>query len=193
MVSSPEPGPPGVRALLDRYPVGAPPRREAGAAVLILLREGVREPEVLLIERSERPDDPASGQVALPGGRVHESDASLRETALREFEEEVGVGARDLSGEPRFVGYRDAALFGLRVAVFAAELAPEGRGPVVHSPREVAHVFWLPCSALARTQRIPRETPRGRVEVDATLLDGHVLWGFTRRVLREFFGPPASG
>ena len=40
---------------------------------------------------------------------------------------------------------------------------------------------------------ISRETAGGPVEVDATVFQGHVLWGFTRRVLREFFLGPQPG
>ena len=164
----------------------------AGAAVTILLRDGLSEVETLLIERTERPTDPASGQVAFPGGRVEDSDGSLLVTALRELQEEVGLTREDLAGPPRFVGTEHAARFGLRVAVFAAALGPDGRPPSVLSAEEVAHVFWLPRSALLETRRVHRETSRGLVEVPATLFEGHVLWGFTRRVVRKFFDLPTE-
>jgi 8-oxo-dGTP pyrophosphatase MutT (NUDIX family) len=66
--------------------------------VTILLRNGRSGVETLLIERTERPTDPASGQVAFPGGRVEESDGALVRTALRELQEEVGLTEGDLAG-----------------------------------------------------------------------------------------------
>jgi hypothetical protein len=33
-----------------------------------------------------------------------------------------------------------------------------------------------------------RETSRGLAEVRATVFEGHILWGFSRRVLCQFFG-----
>jgi len=179
-------------ALLDRFPVGAPPVSEAGAAVTIVLRDGLRGPEVLLIERTVSPTDPASGQVGLPGGRVDAVDASLAATAVRELGEEVGLLASDLEGPLRFVRTELAARFSLRVAIFAAALDPVGRPPAVASPREVAHVFWLRAAALAETRRVFTETVRGRAEVPAAVVDGHIVWGFTRRILRDFFELPSE-
>lgn len=167
-----------------------PPAGAAGAAVLILLRcDGANEEiEVLLIERSVRAGDPGSGQVGLPGGRFHRGDTTLRETALREAEEEVGIGPLDLAESPRYVATEHARAFGLEVAVFAAPLSPHGRAPGARSPEEVAGVFWLHSRRLSEVSRVPRETGRGPAEVDAAVFDGHVVWGFTRRILREFFG-----
>jgi 8-oxo-dGTP pyrophosphatase MutT (NUDIX family) len=177
-------------ALLDRYPALAPPVPTAGAAVTIVLRQGLREVEVLLIVRATNPADPASGQVGLPGGHVSEGDETLLATALRELEEEVGLTGADLDGPPRYVGVRPARAFNLHVGVFAGALGPRGRAPVSEDTKEVAHVFWLPRTALGTTRQITRDTVRGAIKVNATLVEGQVLWGFTRRVLRDFFGFP---
>jgi len=183
--------PPGssgsARSLLSRLPEESPPAGEAGAAVMIVLRDGRTAPEVLLIERAVRVDDPASGQIGLPGGHVDASDGSLRETALRELAEEVGLSAGDLDGAPKFVSIEDAPRFRLKVGVFAALLsARPGRSPLA-DPREVADVFWLPLPEVERPGRAVVDTPRGPLEVDAVLRTGPILWGFTLRVLRTFW------
>jgi 8-oxo-dGTP pyrophosphatase MutT (NUDIX family) len=184
--AGPPAGSPSLRTLLDRYPTTSPAASEAGAAVLIVLRDGAREVEVLLIERSTREDDPASGQIALPGGHVEPVDADLRATALRELEEEVGLAAADLVLPVRYVGKAEARWFRTTVGIFAARLGPAAARPTPGNVREVASVFWLPLPALSDTRRVDRDTAGGPVEVDATVHEGHVLWGFTRRVLREF-------
>lgn len=178
--------------LLGRHEPLHPPTTTAGAAVVIVLREGGRDLETLLIERTARPDDPASGQVAFPGGRVAESDGSLATTALRELEEEVGLTRSDLDGPLRFVTVTRASRFGLDVGVFVGALGKVARPPTPRSAKEVAHVFWLPRSSLIDTRRVVRDTLFGELEVPATVFHGHVLWGFTRRVLREFFGLPVE-
>ncbi len=177
---------------LHRWQAPPPPVTEAGAAVTIVLRPGADGVETLLIERAERAGDPASGQVALPGGHVDPDDRSLVAAALRELAEEVDLRAADLGGPPRYVRTLLAHRFGLRVAVFASALAPVGRSPRPADPGEVAGVFWLPRRALEGARPVVRETSRGPLEVPATVFDGHVLWGFTRRVLLEFFDLPVD-
>jgi 8-oxo-dGTP pyrophosphatase MutT (NUDIX family) len=60
------------------------------ASVAIMLMDD-DDPKTLLIRRAEKDEDPWSGQVAFPGGKRTEGDRSLRETAVREAWEEVGV------------------------------------------------------------------------------------------------------
>jgi 8-oxo-dGTP pyrophosphatase MutT (NUDIX family) len=179
--------PPELGRWLEPWPSDDLPHGAAGAAVTIVLREGHREVEVMLIERTVREDDLASGQVALPGGREDPTDPSVRATALRELQEEVGLRSTDLARPPVLVGVELATLFGLKVAVFASALGPSP-GPVAASPGEVAHIFWLPVTALDRVQSVERWTKVGPRKVPAVVHDGHVLWGFTFRVLRQFFG-----
>jgi 8-oxo-dGTP pyrophosphatase MutT (NUDIX family) len=185
--------PADIPSLLGRFAEGAPPAGAAGAAVTIVLRDGLSEVEVLLIERTERETDPASGQVAFPGGHVDDADGSLVVTARRELEEEVGMTENDLAGPLRFVSIEHASRFGLDVAVFVGAIGPTASPPSPLSRDEVAHVFWLPRSALATTVPVDRFTGVGARPVPATVYEGHVLWGFTRRVIRAFFELPAEG
>ena len=182
---------PGTSGWLQRFPLVRPSTAGASAAVMIVLRDGRTDVETLLIERTVRAEDPASGHVAFPGGRIEPGDRDLAETAVRELEEEVGLGPTDLSAPPVYVGTHLATAFSMQVGIFAAGLGPHGRIPSVRSPREVAHVFWLPRSALEPTERVVRETRVGPKEVEATVYQGHVLWGFTRRILRDFFDLPS--
>ncbi|MGB6501175.1 MAG: CoA pyrophosphatase [Thermoplasmata archaeon] len=171
-----------------------PPIETAGAAVTIVLRDGASDTEVLLIERSRNPRDPASGQVALPGGRVDERDSHLRATAVRELEEEVGLTEGDLLGPVRFVRVEPAPRFRLRVGVFTGELGPHASSPTARNPQEVAHVFWFPRAHLEAAEPYRVFTDRGPLELPASRFEGHVLWGFTRRVVRDFFdlGPESD-
>ncbi|MGI0054456.1 MAG: NUDIX hydrolase [Thermoplasmata archaeon] len=169
------------------------PREAAKAAAIAVLRERDGEVEVLLIQRTERVDDPASGHIALPGGRVDPGDATLLATALRECEEEVGLRRSDLVGTPRFAGIGGAFQSRLPVGVFAARLGEGARLAHAASPEEVAGVFWLPRSTLLPARSVPRRTSDGVRPVEATVYDGRVLWGFTRRALLDLFELEPSG
>lgn len=142
------------------------------------------------MERAVRFEDPASGQVSLPGGHVDAADANLRDTALRELTEEIGLSSRDLVAPPRFLAIEAAPRFSLQVGVFAGRLAPHSGATLAPSPKEVADVFWLPLHALNDLTQVTRETKQGPAPVDAVVRDSHVVWGFTLRILRKYFAEP---
>ncbi len=114
------------------------------------------------------------------------TDRNLLETALRELEEEVGLRQTDLGGRLGYFGIEDARPASLQVAIFVGIWNADGRAPTVRSPGEVADLFWLPLSELSRTEQVGRPTALGPAVVEATRFEGHVVWGFTRRVLRRF-------
>lgn len=191
MTPSPVAGPRlRVAEVLGRYPTRSPPASTAGAAVMAVLRERGGDVEVLLIERATRSGDPASGQVSLPGGHVDPSDGLLEGTALRELEEEIGLRRSDLVEPVRYVETTEAKRFSLSVGVFSAQLDDRAHVPPNGDPREVAEIFWLPHRALERPAPLVRETPQGPVELASVRHEGHVVWGFTLRVLGELFEGP---
>ena len=190
-MSSPSP----TAAVLARYPVGGHiPADIARAAVLAVLRDRGDEPEVLLIRRTERVGDRASGQIGLPAGGYDPADTGLEETAVRESREEVGLGPEDFATPPRFVRIGWVFASRLPIAIFAAPLSVTARAPRIASPEEIARIFWMPRSVLARVERVPERTEAGVRDVDATVYEGHVVWGFTRNALLDLFAlRPGTG
>lgn len=157
--------------------------------MIAVLRAGQRAEEVLLMERAVRPGDPASGQVSLPGGHVDAGDATLRDTAVRELTEEVGLARPDLAELPRFLGIEHAPRFSMHVGVFAGRLGPTPHAALTPSPLEVADVFWLPLPVLATRTTSVQPSRNGPVPVEAVVHDSHVIWGLTLRILSKYFGP----
>lgn len=61
------------------------------AAVAIIYRLGEHGTELFFIQRAKKAGDPWSGDMAFPGGRKQQEDASLKHTAIRETWEETGL------------------------------------------------------------------------------------------------------
>jgi 8-oxo-dGTP pyrophosphatase MutT (NUDIX family) len=69
-----------------------------------MLREGPAGLELLFIRRAEHEADPWSGQMGFPGGRAEAGDTDLKQTAIRETLEEIGI---DLARDGAFLGPLD--------------------------------------------------------------------------------------
>lgn len=175
-----------LQSRLATLPADPPSPDRAEAAVLVLLRRGPKGLEVLAEQRAERPGDPWSGQVGLPGGRTEPTDQSLTDTVVRELHEEVGLLPSSLADLPRLFDIRRARPSGLRVAVFADILAAVPPASSNVDSSEVTTTFWLPLQALDQTVSRPRSTMFGQIYVETVVYEGHVVWGFTLRVLLDF-------
>lgn len=153
------------------------------AAVSVVL---VPSPDaVLVIRRAERPGDPWSGHMALPGGRREPGDSDLLATAVRETLEEVGLRLErhQLLGSLDDVVPRIAVLPPIAVRPFVFSL-PD-RPPLTPNP-EVADVRWVPLDHLLdpETYHSARLDVRGAPrEVPAYRLEETIVWGMTERIL----------
>lgn len=154
------------------------------AVVALLLNEHGSDLDLLLIHRAERINDPWSGQIGLPGGGVKKTDSSARAAIRREVSEEIGL---DLNNNSRELGTLSVGSpmrrFEMKVQpwVYALAIRPE----IKISP-EVQEGFWVHVSSLPDLRTSTEIEIRGtRREVDAFLVNGRVVWGYTHRVLNE--------
>jgi 8-oxo-dGTP pyrophosphatase MutT (NUDIX family) len=124
-----------------------------------------------------------AGEISFPGGRHDPGDADLTETALREAEEEIGLPRSQVSliGElPPTSTFATNYLIHPFVGLITAGQRWEP------SPQEVDAVLELPLDALRQSRTRTRLERRGfSFETDAYLLDGHLIWGATARILEE--------
>jgi 8-oxo-dGTP pyrophosphatase MutT (NUDIX family) len=154
------------------------------AVVALLLHEHGSDLDVLLIHRAERINDPWSGQIGLPGGRVEKTDRSTRAALNREVREEIGL---DLGIKARELGTLSigSPMRRLDMKVQPWVYALTSR-PEIRTSSEVQDVFWVSVSSLPSLRSSTEIEIRGiRREVDAFLVDGRVVWGYTHRVLNE--------
>ena len=166
----------------------------AGVSVALRERQDDNEFEALFIRRSVREDDPWSGQMAFPGGRFNDGDGTLKHTAIRETQEEIGL---DLTAFGDYLG----ALRSLepmrstppRNIVIEPHFFLVRETPALTlDEREVAEAMWLPLNPMlsgethtateyffdGRTHRFPSfETP-----------GEEPIWGLTYRILETLFG-----
>jgi 8-oxo-dGTP pyrophosphatase MutT (NUDIX family) len=158
------------------------PERSRAAVALLLTPDPDR---LLLIRRAERPGDPWSGHLALPGGRFQPSDVDLLTTAVRETLEETGVAV-----EPGWLRAELDDLAPLTVTLPRIMVRPFVFGLPEAVPasasNEVVAATWLELETLARPGVFGRHTvsvggsPR---EVPGYHLPDGVLWGMTERIV----------
>ena len=156
------------------------------AAVLVPLFEADGETRIVL---TRRPDTMPShrGDVAFPGGKVHpEIDPTLRDAALREAEEEIGLPrtAVEVVAELDTISTVTSRFL---VAPFVGVLAepPELRP----DPREVERVFHVGLSELmAEGVHRVEHWGTGVLTRDVHIfeLEDETVWGLTARILSGF-------
>ena len=163
---------------------GRPPDSLVGvrAAVMLCLRDRGRGTEVVIGRRQERSDDPWSGQMSLPGGRLDHPDEPALAAAVRETIEEVGF---DPLAHGEVLGPLETVHGGARqvfVATFAAEISSD----VEPEPSvELPAAWWMPFSECEEREVHVPEVP---YLVPAFVGEGgdgrpFAVWGMTYKVL----------
>ena len=160
------------------------------ASVAIVLRGECDVPSVCFVARARRPGDPWSGDVAFPGGWARGEGESLRDAAMRETREEIGLALADAHhvGDmaPMSISRHDSGIGIIGASVFHIG---KSRPPLQPDGHEIAGAFWAPISDLyhpgnrlvVHWSRSGPPKPRPAIE-----FHGHVIWGLTYRVLVRF-------
>lgn len=168
---------------LDHHVCDVLPEQDDGyypAAVMILLVRANSTWNILFTQRTENVRD-HKGQVSFPGGAWEQEDLCLRDTALRETVEEIGIKPEDvqvigsLSPEKTVTGYYIVPFIGLI----------EWPYPFKLQEQEVERVFVLPLDWLkdeANQEEREFTVPDRNIKRKAVFYkekDGYLLWGIT--------------
>ena len=157
------------------------------AAVTIIT---YRNKEVLLLKRAENPLDPWSGHISLPGGRIEDKDSSALEAAVRETFEECTI---DLS-QHEVAHYLEAEKAGLttetsiKVMPFHFNL-PE-KPHINLQLEEHADYYWVNMDILRNSKGHSLKAKSAGFPdrlFPCVDINGTDLWGFTYKVLQDFF------
>jgi 8-oxo-dGTP pyrophosphatase MutT (NUDIX family) len=126
-----------------------------------------------------------AGEISFPGGRYDEGEADLRETALREANEEIGLpkNAVDIVG-----ALQPTPTIATGYAVYPFVGLIEAGRTWKPSANEVAEVLELPLDQLlsgyARRRLVRRGVP---IRTDTYVVGENLIWGATARILADLF------
>jgi 8-oxo-dGTP pyrophosphatase MutT (NUDIX family) len=124
-----------------------------------------------------------AGEISFPGGRQDPHDRELKDTALREAEEEIGLERSRVSMLDELT---PVSTFATNYIIHPfVGLIPAGQVWQL-SPVEVDAVLELPLSALRQSRTRTRLERRGfSFETDAYIVEDHLIWGATARIIQE--------
>ncbi len=179
-----------LKPLADHRPKERPrPPGVRFAAVAAVFRMGDGDDlDLLFIKRAKQPQDPWSGQMAFPGGRMDPQDDSPLATAIRETREEVGL---DLARRAHLVGRLDDVQgmargrpIPLIIRPFVFMLVEPAE--VQPNPDEVEAPVWIPLSWLLAGQgrcTMDYDWHGATVQLPCVRFQGYTVWGMTFRML----------
>lgn len=139
------------------------------------------EPWVLLTKRNEQLKH-HSGQVSFPGGAYETQDKNIKQTALRETYEEIGVSEERiqlwglLDGQPSISGFH--------VTPFVGEITDVS--DLVIDENEVEKVFGVPFEFFQNDDNRNKhriKTPWGRKQYYSFEYKNDVIWGLTAKII----------
>ena len=126
-----------------------------------------------------------SNQISLPGGKVDRLDKSLKDTALRETNEEIGLNKDDISivGELSSV-YIPPSNFNVFPFVGYSSKTPK----FVPDSKEVSLILSPKLSYILGMDIVESvvEVNNTTQKVPSFLIDNHILWGATAIIIHEF-------
>ncbi len=151
------------------------------AAVLFPFYWFKGEPWVLFTQRNSKLKH-HSGQVSFPGGAFEIDDEHIRRTALRETEEEIGIGTHHIT----MLGHLDplSSVSGFEVSPFVAFLDDDFQ--VVKDDVEVERVFGVPFAFFRdpkRRQKQYARTSLGKKHYYVYQYNDDVIWGLTAQII----------
>jgi 8-oxo-dGTP pyrophosphatase MutT (NUDIX family) len=177
--------------LLDLALLSEPlPDERVPAAVLVPLYE-TEDGELRVVLTRRRADlRRHAGEISFPGGRRDAEDATLRDTALREAEEEIGLARAEVT----LVGALErTSTFATNYVIHPFVGLLDGGRTWRASELEVDAVLEPSLRDVRAGRTRTRMERRGiAFETDAYVFDGQLVWGATARILEgllERLGP----
>jgi 8-oxo-dGTP pyrophosphatase MutT (NUDIX family) len=162
----------------------APGHKDAAVLVPLYREAGAARGPLTAVFTERRADLPRhAGEISFPGGRQDHPAEDLRETALREAHEEIGLDPAgvELVGALPPVG---TFVTGYRIFPFVGLIEPG------HAWRpqatEVAQVLEFTLADLVRGHEMKRLIRKGvPIKTPTYTVDSHLVWGATARIVQS--------
>ena len=155
------------------------------AAVLIGLIERAGQVNIILTKRTEKLNN-HSGQIAFPGGKIDEDDASPEAAALREAWEEIGLDINEVEIMGRLPDYYSGS--GYRIAPIIG-FVREGADFEIN-PDEVDYMFEVPLAFLMKKENhliASKVFGGGKRFYYEMPYEEHYIWGVTAGMIRVLY------
>jgi 8-oxo-dGTP pyrophosphatase MutT (NUDIX family) len=161
------------------------PKDSKTASVLMLFYPDSNNETRLVLMLRNKYKGVHSNQISLPGGKVDRLDKSLKDTALRETNEEIGLNKDDISivGELSSV-YIPPSNFNVFPFVGYTSKTPK----FVPDSKEVSLILSPKLSYILGMDIVESvvEVNNTTQKVPSFLIDNHILWGATAIIIHEF-------
>ena len=173
-----------------------PPKAAAVLVPIVMRGPQGSDPHLLLTQRTHHLSSHA-GQIAFPGGKVDDEDASIEHTALREAEEEVGLAPSFVEVLGTLPSYVTGTSFHITPVV--GLVSPDH--VITPNPHEVHAVFEVPLTYLMNPinhryhqwhrdgiTRYWYSMPYMEASIDPTSdPTERYIWGATAGMIRNFY------
>lgn len=158
--------------------------KEAGVLVLIFPKNNVCH--FVLIERPKY-NGSHSGQIALPGGKIEQSDKTIIDTALREAHEETNISRDNVNIiKPLSKIFVPPSNFFVTPVLGFTETVPN----FFPEKREVKSILEVELETLLRKNNLAERSiqlPNGmHINAPSFEFNNHIVWGATAMILNEF-------
>ncbi len=157
------------------------------SSVIILVYPDNDDEAFTVFIKRPRYDGVHSGQISFPGGRHEADDTDMMETALREAEEEIGVGREEVEVAGKLTDlYIPPSNY--LVSPFIG-IVPK-RPLFTPDKKEVDHIIEVPLRIFGDNEhpaRLPIIMATGEcIDTPCYLADHHIIWGATAMIMAEF-------